>query len=202
MAQWNELSREYEARRYPPTRRLDVHADGPGGARETALRWIQTFAHEQPGAELLIVVDRTSRRGRVGPVRAAVEALLRELDGGLLDGWAPFGEGSLALRISMDPRRHRPAPPVELRDEGRTAETAGAAYLDPEADIPEDVLPLARRAAELRRDREGLAVSLAPVVLRELWLQAQVDAMENRRTWADALRDILAEEERQAYGED
>jgi hypothetical protein len=198
VAQWNELAREYEARRFPPTRRLDLAGEGPDTARRRALRWIQSFAHEQPGAELLLVVERTRRPGgRKGAVMAAVERLLADLSGRLVDGWSPFGEGSLAVRVAAEPTmlasEARPADPGG--PEGRTPETAGAAYLDPEDDIPEELLPLARRAAELRRTREGLAVSLLPVVMRELWIQAQAIAMADRLTWEDALRAVMAAEE-------
>jgi hypothetical protein len=198
VAQWNELTREYEARRYPPTRRLDLAGEGPDTARQRALRWIQSFAHEQPGAELLLVVDRTRRPGgRKGAVLAAVERLLADLSGRLVDWWSPFGEGSLAVRVAAEPTML--VPDVRPADaggpEGRTPETAGAAYLDPEDDIPEELLPLARRAAELRRTREGLAVSLLPVVMRELWIQAQAIAMADRVSWEDALRAVAAAEE-------
>lgn len=104
MARWTDLAREYEARRYPPTRRLDLHGEGPATARDRALRWIQTFAHEQPGADLLLIVERV-RHGsaRKGPVRAAVERLLGELEGRLVERWSVFGDGSLAVRISAAP---------------------------------------------------------------------------------------------------
>ena len=156
----NELSREYETRHFPPTRRLDLQAEGPDTARQRALRWIQSFAHEQPGAELLLIVERGRKAGgRKGPIRVSVEKLLDELKGGLIDWWQPFSEGSLALRVAADPHRWRaPKPRPEDPSEGRSEATAGRAYLHPEADIPEEILPLARRAAELRRTREGQAV--------------------------------------------
>ncbi|HST62916.1 MAG TPA: hypothetical protein VLK84_29685, partial [Longimicrobium sp.] len=76
----NELSREYEARHFPPTRRLDLQGEGPETARQRALRYIQSFAHEQPGAELLLIVERGRKPGgRRGPIRTSVEALLDEL---------------------------------------------------------------------------------------------------------------------------
>jgi len=193
----SELSREYEARHFPPTRRLDLQGEGPETARQRALRWIQSFAHEQPGADLLLIVERARRpEGRKGPVRASVEKLLEELKGGLIDWWQPFAEGSLALRVSADPHRwgapsSRPHDPTE----GRTDETAGRAYLHPEADIPEDLLPLARHAAELRRTREGQAVGLLEVVLREIWIEAQAAAMTERIDWERALRAIASREE-------
>ncbi|MDB4950173.1 MAG: hypothetical protein JWM27_2822 [Gemmatimonadetes bacterium] len=198
VTQWSELAREYEARRFPPTRRLDLHGEGPGTARERALRWIQTFAHEQPGADVLLVVERARRRGaHKGTLVMAVERLLTELTGRLVDRWSAFGEGSFAVRIAERPtmfaaeeRAPEPAGP-----EGRTPATAGAAYLDPEDDIPEELLPLARRAAELRRTREALAVPLLPVVMRQLWIEAQALAMAERLTWEDALRSVLAHEE-------
>jgi hypothetical protein len=198
----NELAREYEARHYPPTRRLDLQGEGPDTARQRALQWIQSFAHEQPGADLLLVVERGRRpHGRRGAVRLAVEKLLDELSGGLIEWWQPFAEGSLALRIARDPRRWAPGAPRPREDptEGRSPETAGAAYLHPEADIPEELLPAARRAAELRRTREGLAVSLMDVVLRRLWIEAQARAMSERVSWEHALRDILRAEEAAVY---
>ncbi|HEX2205740.1 MAG TPA: hypothetical protein VHG91_20675, partial [Longimicrobium sp.] len=88
------------------------------------------------------------------------------------------------------------------KDEGRTPETAGAAYLPPHADIPPDLLPVATRAAELRRTREGLGVSVLDVVLRELWIEAQARAMSERVTWEAALRETLADEEARMYGDD
>jgi hypothetical protein len=196
-----ELAREYEARHYPPTRRLDLQGEGPQTARERALRWIQSFAHEQPGAELLLVVQRG--RARKGPVLAAVEALLAELAGGLVEWWQPFAEGSLALRIARDPRRFAPAPAAPaLQGDGRTPETAGARYLPPQADIPAELLPLATRAAELRRTREGLGVSLGEVVLRGIWIDAQRRAFEEGVSWEEALRHAQREEEEALYGED
>jgi hypothetical protein len=196
----NELSREYEARHFPISRRLDLQGEGPDTARDRALRWIQTFAHEEPGAELLLIVERGRHRRR-GPVRIAVEGLLEELTGGLLEWWQPFAEGSIACRVARDPRRWAKAPAavVDPKDEGRTAETAGAAYLPPESDIPAELLPLARRAAEFRRMREGLAASAYDVVLRGVWNEAQAAAMERRVPFREALEEIEREEERALY---
>ncbi|HET6232931.1 MAG TPA: hypothetical protein VFE05_22835 [Longimicrobiaceae bacterium] len=205
MAQWNELAREYEARRFPLARRLDVHGEGPQTARDRALRWIQTFAHEQPGADLLLVVERARRVGaQKGAVRVAVEKMLEELNGGLIDWWAPFGDGSLAVRVSLDPQmtRAQKAAPERAAGEGRTAETAGAAYVETEDDIPQELLPIARRAAELRRTREGLGVGTSDVVMRKMWIAAQATAMSDRITWEQALREILAREERRMYEDD
>lgn len=203
MTRLNELSREYEARHFPPTRRLDLQAEGPESARARALRWIQTFAHEQPGAELLLVVERGRRPGsRKTPVRQAVEALLNELNGGLIDWWQPFAEGSLALRISLDPRRVRAEPPRTLQGEGRTPETAGARYLAPQADIPPELLPLAERVAELRRTREGLGVGLTDVVLKGIWIEVQARAMGERVPFEEALRELLAIEQARVYEDD
>ena len=200
----DELARDYEARHYPPTRRLDLQGEGPETARDRALRWIQSFAHEQPGADLLLVVERGHRGRRTKTaVRIAVEKLLDELNGGLIDWWQPFADGSLALRISRDPRRYvAPARAPEPKGEGRTPETAGAAYLPPQADIPEDVLPLAHRAAELRRTREGLAPSALDVVLRGLWIEAQARAFSERISWEQALRDTLRAEEELMYADE
>ncbi len=205
MAHLNELYREYEAQRYPPTRRLDLQGEGPATARDRALRWIQMFAHEQPGADVLLVLERGRRvQTRKGPVQLAVEGLLRELEGRLVEWWQPFGPGSIAVRISRDPGMFRgePGGPQPVEGEGRTPETAGSRYLPPEADIPEGLLPLARRAAELRRTREGLSVALMEVVLRRVWIEAQAEAMSEGGTFAEALRRIYAEEEAQAYGDE
>ncbi|HEX8271177.1 MAG TPA: hypothetical protein VF615_00920 [Longimicrobiaceae bacterium] len=205
MAHLNDLFREYEARHYPPTRRLDLQGEGPATARDRALRWIQTFAHEQPGAELLLVLERgrRSEAHRKSPVRVAVEAMLSELRGKLLDWWQPFGPGSIALRISGDPAMFAPAPrPKPDPTDGRTPETAGAAYVPAEADIPAELLPLARRAAELRRTREGLGVSIMDVVMRGIWIEAQAFAMSERETFEAALRRIVAAEEARAFEDD
>jgi hypothetical protein len=193
----NELSREYEARHFPPMRRLDLQGEGPDTARQRALRWIQSFAHEQPGANLLLIVERGRKQGgRKGPVRLSVEKLLDELKGGLIEWWQPFAEGSLALRISAEPHRWvAPAPRPHDPTEGRTDETAGRAYLHPEADIPEELLPMALRTAELRRTREGQAVGLRDVVLREIWIEAQAAAMTDRVDWETALQAINRREE-------
>ncbi|HEX5724825.1 MAG TPA: hypothetical protein VFX98_05125, partial [Longimicrobiaceae bacterium] len=191
------------ARHFPPTRRLDLQGEGPQTARERALRWIQSFAHEQPGTDLLLVVERGRRHGRPGPVRQAVEALLRELTGGLLEWWQPFAEGSLAVRVAREPQRWKAAPrtPAPVPGEGRTDETAGRAYLPPRADIPPELLPLAERAAELRRTREGLAVGAMEVVLRGVWNEAQALAMAEGTGWEPALERVLAEERARLYEE-
>ena len=193
----NELSREFEARHYPPTRRLDLQGEGPETARQRALRWIQSFAHEQPGADLLLIVERTRRdHTRKGPIRMAVEKLLDELNGNLIDWWQPFAEGSIAVRVSADPHRYRPAGPrPEEPGEGRTDETAGRVWLHPEADITEELVPLARRVAELRRTRERQAVGLMDVVLREVWIEAQAAAMTDRTDWETALQAIARREQ-------
>ena len=203
MTRLNDLAREYEARHYPVTRRLDLQGEGPHTARERALRWIQTFAHEEPGANLLLVVERGGRQGRKGPVRVAVEKLLEELRGGLVEWWQPFAEGSLALRVARDPRRWAPrARAAEPEGDGRTPETAGAAYVPAEDDIPDDILPLARRVAEMRRTREGFGVSLLGVVMRQIWIDAQATAMSERVTFEEALRRTMREEEERLYEED
>lgn len=203
MTRLNELAREYEARHFPPTRRLDLQGEGPETARQRALRWIQSFAHEQPGADLLLVVERGKRPGaRKGPVRQAVEKLLDELNGGLIEWWQPFAEGSLALRVAREPRRWIPAAaPPEPAGEGRTPETSGERWLAPQADIPPELLPLAQRVAELRRTREGLAVGVADVLLRQVWIEVQARAMGGRVPWEAALEEILAHEQARIYEE-
>jgi hypothetical protein len=191
----NDLAREYEAQRFPPTRRLDLHAEGPQVARERALHWIQSFAHEQPGEEILLIVERGRRPGRpAGPVRLAVEKLLEELRGKLIDWWQSFGAGSLAVRVSSMPHMDPAGPggPAPLAGEGRTPETSGIAPLALHHDIPDDLLDLARRAAELRRVREGISVGLLDVVLRRIWIETQAAAMDERITFAAALGRILA----------
>lgn len=196
----NDLAREYEARRYPPTRRLDLQAEGPGTARERTLRWIQRFAHEQPGADLLLILERGRRvEGRKSPVRRSVEGLLDELTGALLEAWQPFGAGTIAVRVARAPSMFG-APQAPARPppgEGRTPQTAGAAYVPPEDDIPPELLPLARRAAELRRAREGFSQGVTEVVLRRLWIEAQAMAMADRLTFGEALARMVEREERQ-----
>ena len=203
MGGFGELARDYEARRFPPTRRLDLHGDGPGVARERALKWIQSFAHEEPGSELLLIVERGhGRRRPPTPVRREVEKLLVDLEGRLIDWWQEFAEGSLALRISDDPRMHPfGEPPAPRPDEGRTPETAGEAMIAPELDIPGELLGLAERAAELRRDREGLSVGLLEVVLRRIWIEAQADAMSLEIGFGEALERILEAEQARAAEE-
>jgi len=133
----------------------------------------------------------------------SVEKLLEELLGGLVEWWQPFADGSLALRVARDPRRWgargRPKAP---EGDGRTPETAGAAYVPAEDDIPEEILPLARRVAEMRRTREGLGVPLLGVVMRQLWIQAQATAMSERVSFEDALTRIMRDEERRLYEDD
>ncbi|HYJ80611.1 MAG TPA: hypothetical protein VEW03_13445 [Longimicrobiaceae bacterium] len=204
MTRLSELAREYEARHFPPARRLDLQGEGPETARERALRWIQSCAHEQPGADLLLVVERGRRPGaRKGPVRQAVEKLLEELAGGLIDWWQPFAEGSLALRLAREPRLRPPAAaPPPPAGEGRTPETAGERWLAPRADIPPELLPLAERVAELRRTREGLAVGVAEVLLRQVWIEAQARAMSGRVRWEAALAELLADEQARIYGDE
>lgn len=201
MTRLNELAREYEARHFPITRRLDLQGEGPQTARERALHWIQSFAHEQPGSDLLLVVQRG--RHRKGPVLLEVEKLLSELTGGLIDWWQPFAEGSLALRVARDPRRIPAARPAKAPPgEGRTPETAGAKYFPPREDIPPELLDVAGRAAELRRTREGLGVSLTDVVLRGIWMDAQARAFTEGVSWEQALRETLEAEQRALYEDD
>ena len=197
MAGLRDLAREYEARRFPPTRRLDLHGEGPQVARERALHWIQSFAHEQPGEELLLIVERGRRPGSAPTsVRRSVEKLLEELRGKLIDWWQDFGAGSIALRISVTPRMDPlpPTQPLQQRGEGRTPETAGAAPLALHYDIPDELLELAHRAAELRRVREGISVGLLDVVLRRIWIETQAIGMGERVCFEAALNRILAEE--------
>lgn len=197
----SDLMREYERARYPEDRRLDVHAEGPGVARDRALRWIQSHAHEAPGEDLLLIVERGARPGRQpGPVEIAVRELLGQLQGRLIDWWQPFAPGSLAVRVAVEPRMQVPNErAVEPAGEGRTAETAGAARPHPAADIPAELLPMATRAAELRLERESLSIRLLDVVLREVWIEAQALAMEDRTSFADALARLRERESASAY---
>lgn len=205
MAGLGDLSREYEARRFPPSRRLDLHGEGPGAARERALRWIQSWAHEEPGAELLLIVERGVRPGRPAtPVRLAVERLLGELQGRLVAWWQLFGTGSLAVRLADDPRMTPLSAdrPREPQGEGRTPETAGAAPLATHHDIPPELLDVASRAAEIRREREGISVRMMDLVLRRIWIEAQAAAMEREMDVELALEEILARERERGWEEE
>lgn len=196
-----DLMREYERARYPEERRLDLHGEGPAVARERALRWIQSHAHEEPGQDLLLIVARGERPGRPAtPVETEVRALLEELRGRLVEWWQPFAPGSLALRIARQPtmtsgRASRPSDPGD----GRTAETAGVARPDPENDIPPGLLRLATHIAELRIEREQHSIRVLGVVLREVWIEAQALAMESRIGFGEALERLRVGEAEWIY---
>jgi len=196
-----DLMREYERQRFPAERRLDVHGEGPRVARDRTLHWIQSRAHEAPGQELLVIVERGGRVGqRQSRVAAEIQKLLRELEGRLIDGWQLFTPGTLAIRLSLEPRMH-PGPvrvAEVIRGEGRTEETAGSARPRPADDIPSDLLDRAQRAAELRMEREGLSTRLLEVVLREIWIEVQALAMEHRVTFEVAM-DRIGEMERRRW---
>lgn len=190
MAGLKDLMRDYERARYPEDRRLDLHGEGPRPARERALHWIQSRAHETPGEELLLIVERGGRPGRsASPVETEVRKLLEEIQGRLIDWWQPFAPGSLAVKVSLEPRMEaRRKTVAQLDGEGRTEETAGAARPPPHRDIPPELIELATRAAELRIEREGLSMRILEVVLREVWIEAQALAMEERVGFDEALR--------------
>lgn len=193
----SELMREYERSHFPPERRLDLQAETPGTARERALHWIQSRAHEEPGQELLLIVERGMRPGqRPSPVASAVSDLLRGLEGRLLDWWQPFAPGSIALRIADRPAMARAAPSTvpTSEDDGRLGSTAGTARPAPADDIPPELLEGATLAAELRLEREGLSPRILDVVLREVWIEAQAMAMEQRITFAEAIGLVTANE--------
>jgi hypothetical protein len=197
MVQWRDLSREYEARRFPESHRLDLHGEGPAAARERALQWIQSFAHEEPGQEILLIVERGRRPDRAAaPVRRAIEQLLVELQDRLVEWWQDFGTGALAVRVSSNPRMSALAAPAPVKSDGRTPETAGAALLPVRHDSPDELLGLANRVAEARRDREGLSVGLMDVVLRKVWIEAQAAAMAERISFEGALEALMEEEAR------
>ncbi|MEX2570844.1 MAG: hypothetical protein WD737_06025 [Gemmatimonadota bacterium] len=198
MAGLSDLMREYERARFPAHRRLDLHGEGPRVARERALRWIQSRAHEAPGEELLLILERGGRPGR-GPSPAASEVgrLLRDLEGKLIDWWQPFAPGSLAVRIANEPNvLPLPRPSRRPTGDGRTEETAGSARPPPRLDIPPELYEMASRTAELRISREGLSIGVLEVVLREVWIEVQALAMERRLTFAAALEDVFQAETR------
>jgi hypothetical protein len=196
MAGMSDLMREYERARFPADRRLDVQGEGPRVARERALHWIRSRAHEAPGQELLLIAERGRRPGRgPGPVEAEMRKLLDELRGKLIDWWQPFTPGSLAMRIALDPRMWRPiATSPEPPGDGRTEQTAGSARPSPHTDIPPELLATARQVAELRIEREGLSIRILDVILREVWIEAQAFAMDRRVTFATAFEQVLRDE--------
>jgi hypothetical protein len=125
-----------------------------------------------------------------------IHALLDDLTGKLISRWRPFAPGSIMLRIADLPRMERqkdpehPLPP----DDGRTRETAGAARPSPLTDIPPELLTLARTAAGLRILREGLTTRVEELVLREVWVEAQLRAMESGSSFAEGISSVLDEE--------
>jgi hypothetical protein len=193
--------REYERARYPEHRRLDLQAEGLATARDRALRWIQSRAHEQPGQDLLIIVSRGGRPGyRVSPLESEVRSLLEELQGKLIGWWEPFAPGSLAIRIADVPDMHLRRDPVPgSSGEGRTDETSGAAPLSPPSDIPPELLEIAIRIADKRIEREGLNPGIRDVVLREIWTEAQALAMERGIDFAAGLGRIMDSEIDKSY---
>lgn len=195
-----ELMREYERKRYPADRRLDVHAEGTRPAREKVLHWIQSRAHETPGEDLLLIVARGVRPGSSpSPVEAEIRRLLDSLQGRLIEWWQEFAPGSLAVRLSDDPKMFTPRRPRADPGEGRTTETSGAARPDPEQDIPPELRELAVRVADMRIQREELSPRIRNVVLREVWIEAQAAAMENRTDFGDALERLLGVEKGLIY---
>jgi hypothetical protein len=196
VADLKDLMREYERAHFPADRRLDLHGESPGVARERALHWIQSRAHEEPGQQLLLIVERGVRPGqRPSAVSTAVRELLERLDGKLLEWWQTFAPGSYAVRISPSPTMFAEAGAERgLEGDGRTEATAGAATPAPMDDIPPDLLEEATRVAELRVEREGLSVRVLEVVLREVWIETQALAMEERITFEAALQLVLADE--------
>lgn len=197
MAGLSDLRREYERAHFPASRRLDIHGEGPSAARDRALHWIQSRAHEEPGGEFLLIVERAIRPGRPPSVVAqAVVALLQELQGKLLEWWQPFTPGTYAIRIAETPSMlpaPRPTTPG-TEGEGRTADTAGAARPSPRDDIPPELLALATQVAELRMEREALSPRVGDVVLREIWIEAQALAMDRRITFEAALEILRLDE--------
>jgi hypothetical protein len=204
MTGMKDLMREYERVRFPPDRRLDLQAEGPGAARERALAWIQSRAHEAPGQELLLIAARGVRPGaQPGAVEDSLRKLLNDLQGRLIDWWQPFAPGSLALRIATQPTMlPRSRPLAKEVGDGRTQETAGAARPSPLDDIPPELLDLARRATALRIEREGLSIRIEEVVLREVWIEVQARAMDRRTSFEAALDALYREELGRAGYED
>lgn len=196
MGDMRDLMREYERSRYPAHRRLDVQAEGPQTVRDRVLQWIQSRSHEEPGEDLLLIVARGTRPGAPPPpLEVEVRKLLDGLEGKLIEWWQPFAPGSLALRLARDPTMFRPGKPAGIDPtEGRTPETTGLAQPPPSQDIPPELYDIARQAAELRIEREGLSSRVLDVMLREVWNEAQSIAMEDRRTFESALSTVLDEE--------
>jgi hypothetical protein len=195
------LARSYEDRRFPPARRLDLQAEGPEMARGRALRWIESVAHEEPGVELLLILERRAGPVRTGSVRSAVEALLDDLTGRLLDWWEPFGPGSLVVRVSSSPDRFRRVAERDPRPgpAARFEEAAATGWVEPREDIPADLLPTAERIAELRRQREGLSPGLVDVMLQQIWVEVQALAMDESISFELALEEVLGREEERGY---
>jgi hypothetical protein len=160
-------------------------------ARERALRWIQSRAHESPGQELLLIVERAVQPGRPpSAVSETIRKLLDDLNGKLLAWWQPFGPGSVALRIADYPSILSVATPARTEGDGRTKVTSGAARPAAADDIPTELLESATRAAELRIEREGLSSRVFDVILREVWIDAQAEAMESRTSFAAGLERV------------
>jgi hypothetical protein len=188
-----DLKREYERSRFPADRRLDLHGEGPRVARERALHWIQSHAHEEPGSELLLVAERVTRPGRPpGAVATEISKLLGELQGKLITDWSPFTPGSFAVKLSTDPRMVPPAPKKPVSN-GDTKDIADPA-LAPTRDIPPELLGFAEQATELRLQREDLSRGLREVIMREIWIEVQAMAMERRLTFGQAMDRILTGE--------
>lgn len=198
-----DLMREYERSRYPADRRLDVQAEGPQTARERVLQWIQYRAHEEPGADLLVIVSRGTRPGALPTrVEAEVRKLLDELEGRLIEWWQPFAPGSLAVHLAAEPSMLRTTRTVQSGPgEGRTPETAGAARPTPGQDIPPDLFDRVQAVAELRIEKEGLSSRVMDVLLREVWTEIQVRAMEERLTFETVVDSVLEEERQVRFDE-
>ena len=186
---------EYEDSRFSAHQRLDLQAEGPRQAGERLLHWIQSRSHEDPGSELLVIARRGGTPGSDPvPVEREVERVLRQVDRKLIDWWHPMTPGSFALKVSDDPQMALKRRVKVLQDDGRTADTLSAAGPDPDTDIPPDLLELARSVALLRIEREELSAGVQQLILREIWVEAQALAMEERLSFGDALGRLKKEE--------